>query len=215
MEREFAEIDAPALVANGRTPRMSELVRSFDWEVTPLGHALFWPPGLKTTVRILLTSRFPMWMVWGPELTVLYNDAYARTTLGKKHPWALGKPAPMVWSETWKDFGPRMERVVQTGDASWEETLPLILERSGYPEESYHTFSYSPLTGPDGANAGVLCVVMEDTGRVLGERQLACLGTLAASLVAANTKVEVFAAIERGLAGQKDIPFGLVYLFND
>jgi CheY-like chemotaxis protein len=121
----------------------------------------------------------------------------------------------MVWSEIWKDIGPRIERVLQTGEASWDDTVPLILERSGYPEESYDTFSYSPLTGPDGGNAGVLCVVMEDTDRVLGERQLASLRTLAATLVAANTKAEVFAAIERGLGGQKDIPFGLVYLVND
>ena len=177
MEGEFAEIDAPtALQAEGQPRTMSELVRAFDWEATPLGDASLWPASLQTTVRILLTSRFPMWMAWGPELTVLYNDAYARTTLGKKHPWALGKPANVVWSEIWKDIGPRIDRVLQTGEASWDETLPLILERGGYPEETYHTFSYSPLVGPDGGNAGMLCVVMEDTGRVLGERQLALHG---------------------------------------
>jgi signal transduction histidine kinase len=216
MPGEFAGIDgSTALEAEGQTPRMSELVGGFDWSSTPLGDAATWPPGLKTTVRILLTSQFPMWMAWGPELTVLYNDAYARTTLGKKHPWALGKPARIVWPEIWKDVAPRIERVLETGEASWDETLPLILERSGYPEETYHTFSYSPLVGPDGRNAGMLCVVMEDTGRVLGERQLAFLGTLAATLVDANTKDQVFKAIERGLANQKDIPFALVYLFED
>ncbi|HEY3626801.1 MAG TPA: ATP-binding protein, partial [Terracidiphilus sp.] len=194
---------------------MSELVQAFNWGATPLGAAAFWPAGLETTVRILLTSRFPMWMLWGPELTMLYNDAYARTTLGKKHPWALGKPANIVWSEIWKDVGPRIERVLETGEASWDETLFLILERSGYPEETYHTFSYSPLVGPDGGNAGMLCVVMEDTGRVLGERQLASLGTLSRALVEANTKPEVFAAIERGLEGQRDIPFALLYLFDE
>jgi signal transduction histidine kinase len=194
---------------------MRELVRSFDWASTPLGAMDSWPQGLQATVRILLTSRFPMWMFWGPELTILYNDAYARTTLGKKHPWALGKPANVVWSEIWKDIGPRIERVLETGEASWDEMLPLIIERSGYPEETYHTFSYSPLVGPGGDNIGMLCVVMEDTGRVLGERQLALLGTLAATLVDANTKAEVFAAIERGLAGQKDIPFALTYLFEN
>jgi hypothetical protein len=193
---------------------MSELVQAFDWGSTPLGDADTWPPGLKTTVHILLTSRFPMWMFWGPGLTVLYNDAYARTTLGKKHPWALGKPANIVLSEIWKDIGPRIERVLETGEASWDEMLPLIIERSGYPEETYHTFSYSPLAGPDGGNAGMLCVVMEDTGRVLGERQLASLGTLAATFVDANTKAEVFEAIEVGLANQKDIPFALTYLFD-
>jgi signal transduction histidine kinase len=216
MDGEFAGLDAPAALEPERQlPKMSELVRSFNWETTALGDPAFWPPALKTTVRILLTSRFPMWMLWGPELTFLYNDAYARTTLGKKHPWALGKPANVVWSEIWKDIGPRIERVLETGEASWDEMLPLILERSGYPEESYHTFSYSPLAGPDGENAGMLCVVMEDTGRVLGERQLASLGTLASTLVDANTRAEVFAAIERGLENQKDIPFALVYLFDE
>ncbi len=72
---------------------MGALVESFNWASTPIGPASAWPESLRTTVRILLTSRFPMWMAWGPELTFLYNDAYARTTLGKKHPWALGRPA--------------------------------------------------------------------------------------------------------------------------
>src|SRR3954467_15665903 len=171
---------------------MSELISCYDWSMTPLGHVAAWPDSLKAAVRILVTSRFPMWMAWGPELTVLYNDAYARTTLGKKHPWALGKPAKVVWSEIWKDIGPRIERVLETGEASWDETLFLILERGGYPEETYHTFSYSPLVGPDGANAGMLCVVMEDTARVLGERQLGSLGALAAALVDANNNSEVF-----------------------
>jgi signal transduction histidine kinase/CheY-like chemotaxis protein len=216
MDGEFADIDVPAaLELEGEPRKMSELVRAFKWGATPLGDPAFWPPGLKTTVRILLTSRFPMWMAWGPELTVLYNDAYARTTLGKKHPWALGKPADVVWSEIWKDIGPRIERVLETGEASWDETLFLILERGGYREETYHTFSYSPLVGPEGGNAGMLCVVMEDTARVLGERQLGSLGKLARALVDANSRNEVFAAIERGLEGEKDIPFALLYLFDE
>ena len=124
---------------------MSQLISSYDWSTTPLGHVAAWPDSLKAAVRILVTSRFPMWMAWGPELTFLYNDAYARVTLGKKHPWALGKPARVVWHEIWPDIGPRIERVMKTGEASWEETLGLILERSGFPEETYHTFSYSPL----------------------------------------------------------------------
>ena len=156
-----------------------------------------------------------MWMAWGPELTVLYNDGYARTTLGKKHPWALGRPIREVWAEIWKEIGPRIYRVLETGEASWDETLPLILERNDYPEESYHTFSYSPLVGPDGKNAGMLCVVIEDTARVLGERQLASLGRLAAALVDSNTEKEVLTAIDKGLSQQKDLPFALTYLFNE
>jgi len=194
---------------------MPRLVDAFDWASTPLGPSAAWPDSLKAVVRILLTSRFPMWMAWGPNLTVLYNDAYRRTTLGKKHPWALGKPAAQVWHEIWKDIGPRIHRVMETGEASWEETLLLILERSGYPEETYHTFSYSPLSGPDGRIAGMLCVVMEDTVRVIGERQLASLGTLAGALAGAISKQDVFAAIERGLAHQKDMPCTLTYLLDE
>ena len=194
---------------------MSELISSYDWSATPLGHVAGWPDSLKAAVRILVTSRFPMWMAWGPELTVLYNDAYAHVTLGKKHPWALGKPAPEVWHEIWPDIGPRIERVMKTGEASWDETLNLILERSGFPEETYHTFSYSPLAGANGQIEGMLCVVMEETLRVRGERQLSSLSTLAGALVDANTRKEVLSAIERGLADQKDIPFALVYCFED
>jgi signal transduction histidine kinase len=193
---------------------MSELVRRFDWATTPLGPAASWPDGLKTTVQILLTSGFPMWMAWGPQLTVLYNDAYARTTLGKKHPWALGRPVRAVWSEIWKDIGPLIQRVMETREACWEETLLLILERSGYPEETYHTFSYSPLEGPDGQIAGMLCVVIEDTARVIGERQLSALSTLAASLAGTISEQEVFSAIEHGVSDQKDMPCTLTYLFD-
>ncbi len=214
MHDQFGPPDGPVTVNPSVRP-MNELVPEFEWATTPLGLYEGWPESLKTTVRILLNSRFPMWMAWGPQLTVLYNDAYARTTLGKKHPWALGKPAAEVWSEIWKDIGPRIDKVMNTGEASWDETLFLILERSGYPEETYHTFSYSPLAGEDGRIQGMLCVVMEDTGRVLGERQLESLGTLAAALVNANTKEEVLGAISRGLTDQKDMPFALTYLFED
>jgi len=195
-------------------PSMNQLISSYDWATTPLGHVAAWPDSLKAAVRILVTSRFPMWMAWGPELTFLYNDAYARVTLGKKHPWALGKPARVVWHEIWSDIGPRVERVMKTGEASWDETLGLILERSGFPEETYHTFSYSPLAGANDQIEGMLCVVMEDTQRVRGERQLTSLSTLAGALVNANTSEEVFKAIERGLSDQKDIPFALVYCFK-
>jgi signal transduction histidine kinase/CheY-like chemotaxis protein len=195
--------------------KMPRLVEGFDWASTPLGPAAAWPDSLKTVVRILLTSRFPMWMAWGPELTFLYNDAYRRTTLGTKHPWALGKPASQVWHEIWKDIGPLIHQVIETGQATWQETLLLFLERSGYPEETYHTFSYSPLSDSDGRIVGMLCVVMEDTVRVIGERQLAALGLLAEALADAISKQDVFAAIERGLQHQKDMPCTLTYLFDE
>jgi signal transduction histidine kinase len=194
---------------------MPRLVEVFDWGSTPLGPSATWPDSLMAVVRILLTSRFPMWMAWGPDLTFLYNDAYRRTTLGKKHPWALGRPAAQVWHEIWKDIGPRIHQVMETGEATWDETLLLILERGGYPEETYHTFSYSPLSGSDGQIVGMLCVVMEDTVRVIGERQLASLGALAEALAGAISKQDVYAAIESGLAHQKDMPCTLTYLLDE
>ncbi len=195
---------------------LGQLVRAFDWSKTPLGAIEAWPQSLKTVVRTLLTSRFAMWMGWGPELTFLYNDDYARMTLGKKHPWALGKPFHEVWREIWNDLAPRIRRVLDTGEATWDEALLLFLERSGYREETYHTFSYSPLFGDDSRVAGVLCVVTEETDRVIGERRLKTLRSLAGELNKTITEEEVVACIARCLGeNQKDLPFTLLYLFTE
>ena len=195
---------------------LGQLVREFDWTKTPLGAIEEWPQSLKTVVRTLLTSRFAMWMSWGPELTFLYNDDYARMTLGKKHPWALGRPSQEVWKEIWDDIGPRIHRVLETGQATWDEALLLFLERSGYREETYHTFSYSPLSGDDGAVAGHLCVVTEETDRVIGERRLKTLRSLAGELSKTITDEEVVSCIARCLGeNRKDLPFTLLYLFTE
>jgi signal transduction histidine kinase len=171
---------------------------------------------LKTVVHTLLTSRFAMWMSWGPELTFIYNDDYARMTLAKKHPWALGKPSQEVWKEIWDDIGPRIHRVLETGEATWDEALLLFLERSGYREETYHTFSYSPLSGDDGKVAGHLCVVTEETDRVIGERRLKTLRSLAGELNKTITEEDVVACVARCLGeNQRDLPFTLLYLFAE
>jgi CheY-like chemotaxis protein len=171
------------------------LIREFDWTKTPLGPIDEWPQSLKTVVRLLLASRFAMWMSWGPELTFFYNDAYRRMTLGRKHPWALGRPSREVWAEIWDDIGPRIDRVLESGEATWDEALLLFLGRSGYREETYHTFSYSPLAGDDGKVAGHLCVVTEETDRVIGERRLETLRSLAAELNETITEEQVCASI--------------------
>ena len=195
---------------------LGQLVGEFDWTKTPLGAIEKWPQSLKTVVRTLLTSRFAMWMSWGPELTFLYNDDYARMTLGKKHSWALGKPSSEVWKEIWGDIGPRIQRVLETGEATWDEALLLFLERSGYREETYHTFSYSPLSGDDGTVAGHLCVVTEETDRVIGERRLKTLRSLAGELSKTITEEEVVSSVARCLdENQKDLPFTLLYLFTE
>ncbi|MGC2635729.1 MAG: ATP-binding protein [Acidobacteriaceae bacterium] len=187
-----------------------------DWSKTPLGPVEEWPQSLKAVVRIVLTSRYAMWMGWGPELSFLYNDTYARITLGKKHPWAVGRPASEVWREIWGDIGPRIESVLRDGVATWDEGLLLFLERSGFREETYHTFSYSPVSGDDGRVIGMLCVVTEETERVIGERRLRFLRLLASTLSGAIAEADVLAAIESSLnQNLEDLPFTLTYLFED
>jgi signal transduction histidine kinase len=196
------------------TGELADLVRQRDWLVTPLGPAEQWPQSLRTVVQILLTSRYAMWMGWGPELTFLYNDAY-RPTLGIKHPWALGNRADQVWAEIWLDIGPRIDSVLRTGEATYDEGLLLFLERSGFREETYHTFSYSPLHDDGGKVNGMLCVVTEETERVISARRMATLRDLAAGLAAAATEAEVLSAVREQLGrNTRDVPFSIAYLFD-
>ncbi|MEV0001895.1 SpoIIE family protein phosphatase [Micromonospora sp. NPDC050980] len=187
-----------------------------DWSAHPLGPPDGWPQSLRTAVRILLSSRFPMWLAWGPELTFFCNAAYRRDTLGRKYPWALGRPAHEVWTEIWDDIGPRIGTVLRTGEATWDEGLLLFLERSDYREETYHTFSYSPLRDDDGALVGMLCVVSEETDRVIGERRMATLRDLGSDPSVIRTEQETLAFAGRQLGRNPwDLPFTLTYLFGD
>ena len=203
-----------ALFRNGG--ELGRAMAARDWSSTAVGSPDTWPAALRNMVRIVLTSRFSMWAAWGPELTTFYNDAYWRDTLQAKHPWALGRPAAEMWAEIWDDIGPRIRSVLETGVATWDEDLLLFLERSGYPEETYHTFSYSPLDGADARTEGMLCVVTETTARVVGERRMATLRDLAAAVAATRTERDVLSAVEielgRNLA---DLPFSLTYLIDD
>jgi signal transduction histidine kinase/DNA-binding response OmpR family regulator len=203
----------PAVFAGGsQAGRDLALV---DWAATPLGPPEDWPQSLTTVVQVVLSSRFSMWMAWGPELTFFCNDAYRRDTLGSKYPWALGRPASEVWAEIWPDIAPRIERVMATGEATWDEALLLFLERSGYREESYHTFSYSPLADDAGDVVGMLCVVSEDTERVIGAGRMTVLRDLGAQTAALRSEPEVLAAAaEVFTAHPTCLPFTLAYLWD-
>ncbi len=192
-----------------------ELAR-VDWAATDVGPWEHWPASLANTVRLVTGSRFAMWMAWGPSLTFFCNDAYRRDTLGAKYPWALGRPAKEVWAEIWTDIGGLIDTVVTEGTSTWDERMLLFLERSGYPEETYHTFSYSPIHGDDGTIAGMLCVVSEDTARVISERRMALLRDLSSGLAAASTVDDVCVAARRELVTDaSDLPFVLGYLFDE
>ncbi len=191
---------------------LGALMRAYPWETTPLGSPGSWPPSLKMAVRIMLTSRQPIWIGWGKELTYFYNDPY-KSIIGGKHPWALGRPTREVWGEIWADIGPMLETALRGDQGTYVESQLLIMERNGYPEETYYTFSYSPIPNDDGSVGGIICANSEDTRRVIGERQLALLRDLAADAGHARNWQE---ACERSAAAiakkQHDLPFALIYI---
>jgi PAS domain S-box-containing protein len=193
---------------------MARLMRAKDWTATPLGAPETWPEALKVAVRILLTSRFEMWLGWGPDIAFFYNDAY-RPTLGDKHPQALAAPTRELWAEIWPDIEGRIRAVYERGEATWDRALQLLLVRRGYPEETYHTFSYSPLLGDSGAVEGMFCAVSEETERVIAARRLDSLRALAAGLAVAEGRAAVMDAVATALStNPEDLPFSLTYLFE-
>src|SRR5690606_624943 len=125
---------------------MARLMRAHDWAATPLGPVRGWGTPLLTMVRMLLANRFPMLLWWGEALVQIYNDAY-RPILGNKHPASLGARGPDSWSEIWPIIGPMAQRALAGGPATWSEHLRLQVDRKGFLEETYFTFSYSPVPG--------------------------------------------------------------------
>src|SRR5215831_13707546 len=189
-------------------------LRALDWRETPLGPPEHWPQSLKTIVRVMLDSRYAMWMLWGPDLTFFCNDAYL-PTVGIRRDWVLGARADKVWEEIWPDIGPRINQVLEHGHATWDEALLLFLERSGFAEETYHTFSYSPVYDDASHIAGMLCVVTEVTERVVGERHLRVLRDLAARASGMETVQQACNRLIGVLAEDLlDVPFACLYLIG-
>ena len=185
-------------------------MRSLDWSKTPLGPISSWPQSLKTSLSICLASRFPIVLYWGPEYVVLYNDAYS-TILGSKHPWALGQRCRECWAEIWDTIGPMLDKVVRTGEATWSNDLLLQLERFGYPEECYFSFSFSPVRVETGDVGGVFTAVLETTEEVIGERRLRTLRDLAARGVDARSERDAWRiAAETMGENPQDIPFAIL-----
>lgn len=153
---------------------MGHLVRSFDWKTTPLGLPDTWPQSLRTTLSIILNSRFPMFLFWGKELICFYNDAY-RPSLGNdgKHPHALGRPGAEVWPEIWAVIKPLIDQVLSGQGATWNEDQLIPIYRNGQIEDVYWTFSYSPVSDESGTPAGVFVTCTETTEKVINMKQLA------------------------------------------
>ncbi len=188
------------------------LMRAIDWSKTPLGAVDTWPQSLRTCIRIILTSRQPMFVWWGDALINLYNDAY-KAIVGGKHPEALGQPASVVWREIWAEIGPRAASAMRNNEGTYDEALLLIMERNGYAEETYYTFSYSPVPNDQGGTGGIICANTNDTQRIIGERQISLLRELAARTAHADTFEHACTLSAACLeANAYDLPFALLYV---
>lgn len=203
---------APEFLSGGG--ELGALIRSYDWASTPLGPVESWPQSLRTCVRIMLASRQPIWIGWGKEQIKLYNDPY-KAIVGGKHPWALGKPASVVWNDIWKEIEPMLCKVMEHDEGTYVESQLLIMERNGYPEETYYTFSYTPIPGDDGRTAGMFCANTDDTDRIISERQLRTLTSLGKKLTDCSSDAEIVKRfIETLEENPFDFPFALFCSVN-
>ncbi|TPG56531.1 response regulator [Sphingomonas glacialis] len=149
---------------------MARQMRTFGWASSPVGDPNGWPIALRSSVTLLLGSRFPMFIAWGDELTFLYNDAYS-SILGAKHPEALGRSFHSVWAEIWPYIAPLIDQAL-AGEAVWLEDLPLRMNRFGYDEDTTFTFSYSPARNDAGEIVGIFCACSETTRQTQAENEL-------------------------------------------
>jgi hypothetical protein len=192
---------------------MGDRIRDFDWRRTPLGGIESWPQSLKTSVSLILGSRHPMWIGWGPEMTFLYNDAYLHVLGPIKHQRALGRPASEVWAEIWDVCGPLADKVFERAEASFVDDVRLFMDRGDFLEETFYSFSYSPIRDESGQVRGLFCPSTDVTSKVVNARRLRTLSELAADALTQKTTAGACATAARTLGrNTDDIPFALLYL---
>ncbi|WP_205627245.1 ATP-binding protein [Herbaspirillum rhizosphaerae] len=195
------------------TGTLGQLIFDHDWSDSPLGPISQWPQSLKTAVSLMLNSRQPMWLGWGDQVTFLYNDAYIDVLSQAKHPWALGRPAAVVWAEIWDICGPIADKVFQHGEATFVDDVRLFMSRASGPEENYFSFSYSPIRDESGEVGGLFCPNAEMTAKHLNARRLRTLSELASGALMERTAGAAAATAATILAkNPDDIPFALLYL---
>jgi len=198
---------------------MAELIRAFDWETTPLGSMQTWSETLVTTVNLILASRHPMFLWWGPELIQFYNDAY-RPSIGRdKHPSAVGQRGTECWPEIWPIIGPH-DGVMNLGRSTWNANHLVPIYREGNLEEVYWTYGYSPVRDRNGIIQGTLVVCTETTDQVLSERRLRALLAIAIEpsvheqLAESRQWLHLARAIVGNLSDYRtDFPFASLFLF--
>jgi len=195
---------------------MGERMRAFDWSSSAVGPAAEWPESLKTAVSICIGSRYPIVLWWGhPAYTMFYNDGYIPILGVTKHPNWLGRSGQECWKDIWSTVGPMLDSVFATGVATWSEDLLLVMDRNLPREETYFTFSYSPIHGDANKVDGIFCACYETTGRVVGERRLQTLRDLGRTVIEVKSAEEACDVAGKTLAENPyDVPFALVYLLD-
>lgn len=194
---------------------MGALMRSLDWSTTLVGPVSSWPQSLRTAVSIILSSRFPMLIHWGPEYVQFYNDGFRPILGASKHPGALGQPAYPWWTEIWDLLVPMFDRVM-SGEGTWYENQVVFPNRYGYTEEAYFTFSHSPIRDESGQVVGIFQAITETTEQVLDERRLRTLHDLATNTATVQVAQEACRiAVETLSHNDADVPFALLYLLDE
>ena len=165
---------------------MARLISSRDWSQHPFGPLDQWPQSLRSALSICLQSAFPTAIYWGNELRLLYNDAWAPIP-GPRHPAALGAPARQVWTDIWHEIEPQFRHLIETGEGIFVQDKMLPMARFGAPEETYWSYSFTPIRGEDGAIAGIFNSGFETTRTVLGGRQMRFLLDVGGALRATDS----------------------------
>ena len=194
---------------------MGSHIASFPWERHALGPLEAWPQSLKTAVSLILNSRHPMWIGWGRQMSFLYNDAYLHVLGLAKHPWALGRPASEVWAEIWDVCGPLADKVFRNGEASFVDDVRLFMNRGDVLEETFYSFSYSPIRDEHGDIAGLFCPSNDVTAKVVGARRSRTLSELVANALVQKSTAAACASATATLAKDADdVPFALLYIVD-
>src|SRR5256712_6751488 len=192
---------------------MGKLVRSMDWTEAPLGSIDSWPQSLRTTVSLCLASNFPISLAWGPNHVQIYNDGYW-PICGGKHPRSMGQDFSECWASAWPAIGKAFDRAL-AGETSYLENQRMFLDRNGYLEETFFTFSFSPIRDETGGVGGLFHPVTETTAKMVGERCTRPLRDLAARAGKARTSEEAFHLAAQTLSDfELDLPFVLLYLLD-
>jgi PAS domain S-box-containing protein len=200
---------------------MADSIRKFDWDSNLLGPIEAWSDTLVTTVNLVLASRHPMFLWWGPELIQFYNDGYRPSIRDDKHPSAIGQRGKDCWPEIWSIIGPQIESVMKQGNSTWNTNALVPINRNGKLEEVYWTYGYSPIRDKDGAVQGTLVVCSETTEQVLSERRLRTLLGISVDFAQEQTsqppELLSFARtiVEQLDRDPADIPFAAMYLLNE